>query len=124
MGDTYAELCGIASKTMGLADPLRRSLALLASRIRTAFIDGSLAKRQDAARSDIDLRLVSDELRYPDVFGAREDASRRLGREVKPTIYTRKEWAERAARGDGFIRRALAQPRIWSIGCDDAFAQS
>lgn len=124
MGDTYAELCGIASKTMGLADPLRRSLALLASRVRAAFIDGSVAKRQDTAGSDLDLRLVSDELSYPDVVGAREDASRRLGREVKPTIYTRKEWAERAARGDGFIRRALAQPRIWLIGGDDAFAQS
>jgi hypothetical protein len=32
--------------------------------------------------------LVSDELSYPDVFGVLEAASRRLGREVKPTIYS------------------------------------
>jgi len=119
----FGELCGIASKTMGLADPLRRALAPLAPRIRAAFVYGSVARRQDTARSDIDLMLVSDELNYPDVFGALEAASQHLGREVKPTIYTRQEWAERAARGDGFVQRVLAQPRIWLIGSNDALAQ-
>jgi predicted nucleotidyltransferase len=119
----FAELCGIASKTMGLADPLRQALAPLAPRIRAAFIYGSVARRQDRASSDIDLMLVSDELSYPDVFGALESASRRLGREVKPTIYSRQEWAERSARGDGFVKRVLAQPRIWLSGGDDALAQ-
>lgn len=119
----FAELCGIASKTMGLADPLRQALAPLAPRIRAAFVYGSVARRQDKASSDIDLMLVSDELSYPDVFGALVAASGRLGREVKPTIYSRQEWAERAARGDGFVKRVLAQPRIWLIGGDDALAQ-
>ena len=120
----FAELCGIVSKTVGLADPLRQALAPLAPRIRAAFVYGSVAKRQDTARSDIDLMLVSDKLSYPDVFGALEAASRHLGREVKPTIYSRQEWAERAARGDGFVKRVLAQPRIWLIGGDDALAQA
>ncbi|WP_295641526.1 transcriptional regulator [uncultured Methylibium sp.] len=120
----FAELCGIAGKTMGLADPLRQALMPLGSRIRAAFVYGSVAKRQDTASSDIDLMLVSDDLSYPDVFGALEVASQRLGREVKPTIYSRQEWAERAARGDGFVKRVLAQPRIWLIGSDDALAES
>lgn len=119
----FAELCGIASKTIGLAEPLRQALAPLAPRIRAAFVYGSVARRQDTASSDIDLMLVSDELSYADVFGALEAASRRLGREVKPTIYSRQEWAERAARGDSFVKRVLAQPRIWLIGGDDALAQ-
>ena len=120
----FAELCGIASKTMGLADPLRQALGPLAPRIRAAFVYGSVARRLDKARSDIDLMLVSDDLSYPDVFGALEAASRRLGREVRPTIYSRHEWAKRAARGDGFVKRVLAQPRIWLIGGDDALAQA
>jgi len=119
----FAELCGIASKTMGLADPLRQALAPMAARIRAAFVYGSVAKRQDKASSDIDLMLVSDELSYPDVFGALEAAREHLGREVKPTIYSPQEWAERAARGDGFVKRVLAQPRIWLIGGDDVLAQ-
>lgn len=120
----FTELCGIASKTMALAEPLRQALAPLAPRIRAAFVYGSVARRQDTARSDIDLMLVSDALSYPDVFGALEAASWSLGREVKPTIYTRQEWAERSARGDGFVKRVLAQPRIWLIGGDDALAQA
>ncbi len=119
----FAELCGIASKTFGLAEPLRQALAPLAPQIRAAFVYGSVAKRQDTAHSDIDLMVVSDELSYPDVFGTLEAASKRLGREVKPTIYSSREWSERAARGDSFVQRVLAQPRIWLIGSDDGLAQ-
>lgn len=119
----FAELCGIVSKTMGLAEPLRQALAPLAPRIHAAFVYGSVAKRQDTASSDIDLMIVSDELTYPDLFTVLEDVTRRLGRELKPTIYSRKQWAQRAGRGDGFIKRVLEQPRIWLIGDDDALAE-
>lgn len=119
----FAELCGIAAKTMGLAEPVRHVLAPLAARIHAAFIYGSVAKQQDTASSDIDLMIVSDELTYPDVFSALEAATRQLGREVKPTIYSRRQWAQRRARGDGFINRVLAQPRIWLIGDDRALAE-
>lgn len=120
----FAELCAIASKTMGLADPLRQALAPLAQRIDAAFVYGSVAKRHDKASSDIDLMLVSDDLSYPDFFVALEAVSQRLGREVKPTIYSRVELTRRIARSDGFVKRVLAQPRIWLIGSDDELAKS
>jgi predicted nucleotidyltransferase len=119
----FAELCGIASKTMGLAEPLRQALAPLAPRIHAAFVYGSVAKRQDTASSDVDLMIVSDDLTYPDLFTALEEVTRQLGREVKPTIYSRKQWALRAEKGDGFITRVQAQPRIWLIGGDDALSE-
>jgi predicted nucleotidyltransferase len=119
----FDELCGIASKTMGLAEPLRQTLAPLAPRIRAAFVYGSVARRQDTASSDIDLMILSDEVTYPDVFTALEEVSQRLGREVKPTIYSRKQWSQRLARGDGFVKRVLEQPRIWVIGDDNALAE-
>lgn len=119
----FAELCGIASKTMGLAEPLRQALAPLAPHIHAAFVYGSVAKRQDTARSDVDLMIVSDELTYPDLFTVLEGLTQQLGREVKPTIYSRQQWAQRAARGDSFLKRVLAQPRIWLIGDDDALAE-
>jgi predicted nucleotidyltransferase len=85
---------------MGLAEPLRQALAPLEARIHAAFVYGSVAKRQDTASSDIDLMIVSDELTYPDVFKALEELSKQLGREVKPTIYSRKQWAQRAYQQD------------------------
>ncbi|MGB8433462.1 MAG: nucleotidyltransferase domain-containing protein, partial [Burkholderiales bacterium] len=116
----FAELCGITQKTMGLAEPLRAALAPLASRIRAAFVYGSVAKRQDTASSDVDLMLVSDDLGYPELFRTIEAVSQSLGRKVNPTIYTSQELGRRLKRGDAFVKRVLAQPRIWIIGSDDA----
>ncbi|MBI3147906.1 MAG: transcriptional regulator [Betaproteobacteria bacterium] len=112
----FAELCGIVQKTVGLAEPLRLALAPLAKKIRAAFIYGSVAKREDTARSDIDLMLIGDKLTYADVFAALEAAGARLGRTVNPTIYTRKELVRRRDEDNAFVTRVLAQPKIWLIG--------
>lgn len=116
----FEELCGIARKTMGLAEPLRAALAPLAKRIKAAFIYGSVAKRQDAAGSDVDLMLISDELSYPDVYGTLEAVSQQLGRTVNPTIYASKELAQRIASGGSFVKRVLEQPKIWLLGDENA----
>lgn len=118
----FAELSAIALKTMALAEPLRAALAPLASRIHAAFVYGSVAKRQDTASSDVDLMLVSDELAYPELFLALDALEQQLGRKVNPTVYTRQELKQRVQRGDAFVTRVLAQPRIWLIGAEDALA--
>ena len=116
----FHELCGIAQKTMGLAEPLRTALALLASRIRAAFIYGSVAKRQDTASSDVDVMLISDDVAYGELYMSLEELSLRLGRKVNPTIFTRKELAQRIKRDDAFVKRVLAQDKIWLIGDEHA----
>lgn len=118
----FAELCGIVQKTVGLAEPLRAALAPLAKKIKAAFVYGSVAKRQDTAKSDIDLMLISDKLTYADVFEALETAGARLGRTVNPTIYTRKELARRRTEDNAFVTRVLAQPKLWLIGGEDDLA--
>jgi predicted nucleotidyltransferase len=115
----FAELCGIAQKTVGLAEPLREALWPLASRVRAAFVYGSVAKRQDAAASDIDLMVVSDTLSYGDAFAALEAASSRLGRSVNPTILSEKDLARRVKEDNAFVTRVLSQPKIWLIGGED-----
>lgn len=116
----YAELCGIAQKTMGLAEPLRGVLTPLAGRIRAAFIYGSVAKRQDTASSDVDLMLISDDVSYGELFAALDALSQRLGRTVNPTIYTSAELKQRIERNESFVARVLKQPKIWLIGDDHA----
>lgn len=118
----FAELRGIAQKTIGLADPLREALTPLAAQIGAAFVYGSVAKRTDAASSDIDLMLLSDTLSYGDVFLALEEASRLLGRTVNPTIVTRKEFVHRLEARESFIVRMLEQPRIWILGGESELA--
>lgn len=118
----YVELCGIAQKTVGLAEPLREALAPLAKNIVAAFVYGSVAKRQDTAASDIDLMLVSDKLRYAEVFGVLEAVGERLGRPVNPTLMTRAELAKRVGEGNAFVTRVLEQPKLWLIGGEDELA--
>lgn len=118
----FAELCGIVQKTVGLAEPLRAALAPLAKKIKAAFVFGSVARREDTARSDIDFMLISDKLTYADVFGMLETAGARLGRTVNPTIYTRKELARRRVEDNAFVTRVLEQPKLWLIGGEDDLA--
>jgi predicted nucleotidyltransferase len=115
----FAELCGIAQKTVGLALPLREALLPLIPQIRAAFVYGSVAKRQDTAASDIDLMLISDTLTHGDAFAALEGATMRLGRPVNPTILSRKALAKRVKEDNTFTKRVLSQPKIWLIGGED-----
>ena len=114
----FAELCSIAQKTVGLAEPLREALAPLAKRITAVFVYGSVAKRSDTAASDIDLMVVSDSLTYADLYTAMEQATARLGRKVNPTVYSRREWAKRVKQKNAFVTRVMAQPKIWLIGAE------
>lgn len=118
----YDELCGIARKTFGLAQPLREALEPLAERIAAAFVYGSVAKQTDTARSDIDLMVISDSVEYGDLFLALQAATEKLGRELNPTILTRKELARRITDRESFITRVMEQPKVWLIGGDHALS--
>lgn len=118
----YAELCAIAQKTVGLAEPLKDALAPFAKRIAAAFVYGSIAKRSDTAASDIDLMVVSDDLTYADLFGALEAVNLRLGRTVNPTVYTKQELEKRLNKRNAFMMRVLEQPKIWLIGSENDIA--
>lgn len=118
----FEELCGVVRKTVGLAEPLRAALAPLAAQIKAAFVYGSIAKKEDTARSDIDLMLVSDTLTFADTILALQSASALLGREVNPNIFTLQDFAKRLKEGSSFVSRVMAQPKIWLIGGPDDLA--
>jgi predicted nucleotidyltransferase len=118
----FEELCGIARKTVGLAEPLRLALEPLADQIDLAFVFGSVAKRQDTAASDIDLMIVSDTLTYADAFAALEEVGDRLGRSVNPSVYSRTDLRRRLKQGNAFATRVRSQAKLWLIGSDDDLA--
>lgn len=118
----FEELCGIARKTVGLAEPLREALAPVADRIRAAFVYGSVAKRSDTAASDIDLMIVSETLSHQEIFIALATASAKLGREINPTIFTPADMEAHRRDGKSFVTRVLAQPKLWILGGEDALA--
>lgn len=115
----HGELVGIVQKTVGLGEPLRAALQPLASKITAAFVFGSVAKRSDTARSDIDLMIVSGKLGYPAALTALADVEEKLGRKINPTIYSPMELTKRLKSDNAFVKRVLEQPKIWLIGGED-----
>lgn len=114
----FMELCAIAQKTFGLAEPLREALAPMADKIIAAFVFGSVAKKTDTASSDIDLLLLTDAITYGDAFAALEAVNGRLGRAVNPTILTRNEFVRRVTARESFLIRVLEQPKVWILGSE------
>lgn len=118
----YAELTAIVRKTVGLVEPLRHALAPLSARISAALVFGSIAKGEDSAGSDIDLLIVSDELGYGAIYAALEPLHSALGRKVNPTLFTPADLNRQKKAGKAFVKRVLAQPKLWVIGTDDDLA--
>lgn len=114
----FTELCGLIRKTSGLVDVLQQALAPLAAQIELAFVFGSVAKQQDSATSDVDVMVVSDSLTYADLFAALEEAASTLGRPINPAVYSRKELQVRVQQNNAFVKRVLAQPKLWIAGTD------
>jgi len=114
----FAELCAVAQKTVGLAEPLREALAPLASRIKAAFVFGSVAKHRDTAVSDIDVLVLSDRVDYADVSGALQGVEYRLARRVNPTVYTMAEWRRKRREGNASVVKVLRQTKVFLIGSE------
>jgi predicted nucleotidyltransferase len=118
----FAELQGLVAKTVGMVEPLRNSLGEKADGIRAAFVFGSIAKGSDRAGSDIDLMVISDTLRYADLFEALQTAETRLARPINPTVMSVADWRAKRAQVDSFAGRLAAQPKLFVIGSDDDLA--
>jgi predicted nucleotidyltransferase len=118
----YEELRGLVLKTSGLADVLRDALAPLAAEIDVAFVFGSVAKREDTTRSDVDLFVGSERVSHADLFEQLTHAEEVLGRRVNPIVYTPGELRERVQERNGFVTTVLSQPKIWLLGSERALA--
>ncbi len=113
----FPELQGLALKTTGLREQLAAALAALPG-IEAACVFGSVAAGATRAGSDVDLLVIGN-------VGLRSLAPRlrpvisALGREVNPYVLSRETLRAKARAGDAFIRRVLAEPKIWIIGGAD-----
>jgi predicted nucleotidyltransferase len=121
----FDELRGLAAKTFGVADVLRRLLARHASRVRLALVYGSVAKGAAGAASDVDVLWVG-ELRPSELVLQLAAAEKRLARKISVIAYGAEEFADRLAKDHHFLTTILKGPVIWLIGSRqtlDEFAQ-
>lgn len=114
----FEELRGIVTKTFGLADVVRQGLLGFADRIRAAFIYGSVAKKSDTSRSDIDVFILSDDVGYQDAFQALQPVEQRLNRRISPTVFSAAELSRKRGEHNAFLASVIEQPKIFLIGTE------
>jgi len=111
----FTELRGIVLKTVGAAGLLRQALAPLGSRIRIAFIYGSVARGRENAASDMDLMVIG-EATFAEIAEAAHGASGLLHRAVNPTVYPCAEFRDKLSRGHHFLGTVLKGLKLFVIG--------
>lgn len=111
----YEELKGLAIKTSGVADVLRKALDPISTRIDAAFIYGSFARGEQDRNSDIDVMVIGSAA-FSEVVHATSSTQMVLAREVNPTVYPVAEFRQKAQEGHHFITDVLSNPKIFLIG--------
>lgn len=112
----FAELAALTRKTLGAEPVLREAVLSLGSRLKAAWIFGSIAKGTDTATSDIDVMLVGERMPMADVFACLIPVETQLGRKINPTCYTSAEFTRRRADPDSFVSKVMAQPMLSLVG--------
>jgi predicted nucleotidyltransferase len=112
----FADLQGLIIKTTGIAAVMRAALLPVAERVKAALVFGSVARGGMTAGSDVDLLVLSDDLKVRDLARPIRQAGESLGREVNLNLYRPREWAQRVASGHPLARSILSQPRLMLIG--------
>jgi len=111
----FPELRGLVLKTVGLADVLREALEPVRVEVRAAFVFGSVAEGQTRNESDVDLMVIG-EATLRSLAGGLQEAQRALGREINAVTMRPREFADRVAGEDHFLRTVLEGPKIFLIG--------
>ena len=112
----FDELHGLIRKTFGVAQILQNGLAVLAAKVRLAFIYGSMATGGEMSGSDVDVMVVGDQILMNDVVSALADAQRDIGREVNPSVYRTEEFCRKLAQGQHFLTSVASGPKIFLTG--------
>lgn len=106
----YDEIKSIVTKTIGIAGIFKDALASIKG-IETAFIYGSYAKGTEDGESDIDLCIVGapDDLKLMKAVKLLED---KLKREINYTLFSVKEFTDKAGEKGGFVNLMLKSKLI------------
>jgi predicted nucleotidyltransferase len=114
----FEELRGLVEKTVGLAEPIRKSFAPYAGAIKSAFVYGSVAKGDDTADSDIDLMVIGEDLNYSDLYSAAQNVESRLRRRVHPLFLSPEDWQRKASDKGSVFNKISHAPKIFIIGSE------
>lgn len=110
----FEELKSIISKTIGVQGLLKDTLNKIKG-VEVAFIYGSYAKREENAKSDIDL-LVEGKINEDKLLMEINKLEEVLKREINYSLFTRNEFKQKMRAKGSFIMDLLKNPKIFLVG--------
>jgi predicted nucleotidyltransferase len=114
----YPDLISIIEKTSGIQALLAERLK--DSRIKCAFVFGSIAKNKEKAESDIDILIIGD-LGMRAVTKMLSGLQEKVGREINPHIYSEEEFTKKIKEKDHFVMSVLKEKTKPIIGNVDEY---
>jgi predicted nucleotidyltransferase len=114
----FDELHGIITKTLGMGDALKNVLAKFDGRIRTAFLYGSVARKQEHLLSDVDL-IVIGSVGLVELSPPLRALEKKFKREVDVTCYLPQEFRKKLKAKNHFVMNVLGQEKIFLKGDKD-----
>jgi len=118
----FSEIKSLIAKTVGIHDVVASALASLGSRIRLAFIYGSVARQEETVGSDVDLMVVG-RTSFSEVVSALRPAQKALGREINPTVFPPSEFRSKLAAGSHFLHSVMKEERLFVMGTEHELAK-
>ena len=85
LAPVFSEMRALVNKTVGVFHMLRSALHPLSKRITVAFVYGSVARREESAKSDIDLMVVG-KASIDDVLSHISSVEKNVGKAINPTV--------------------------------------
>jgi predicted nucleotidyltransferase/predicted transcriptional regulator with HTH domain len=119
----FEELRGLVEKTVGWAEPIKKSFGPYVDTIRSAFVYGSVAKGADTAHSDIDLLVIGDDLNYSDLYTAAQNAESKLRRKIHPLFISPQDWQRKTSDKGSVFSKISHSPKIFIIGSEKDLQQ-
>ena len=116
------ELQGIMTKTLGLVDVLRATMAPFQTAVRVAFVYGSIARSEELSESDVDLMVIGN-VKLADLSPELSKAVATLGREVNPTVFSPEEFSRKLQDGHHFVTSVVQTKKLFVTGGLDDLAR-
>ena len=117
----YPDIRNLVLKTVGLVDFFREALKANPN-IKLAFVFGSIARREEKDKSDVDLMIIGD-IGMRQLTGHLSGVSGQIGREINPHILSIKEFLKRKSAKDHFLIQVLESPKIFIIGNENELTE-
>ncbi len=118
----FNELQGILIKTVGIRDKLASALQPLLQEIHTAFIYGSIARKEEMSTSDVDI-LIIGKIKLVDVIMKIKPEEKIIDREINPTVYQINDFKKGLIDKSNFLTEVIEGEKVFIIGNENKLAE-